>query len=98
MAGATEAGSETGRIELLLRRDGYDATRAWVERTLDIYRAATLPGRHGSDSSYRALFERSISEFEAWLATQPELAASHPAEGREDRGSASASRGQSAQT
>lgn len=61
--------SESERIAFLLRRDGYEATRAWVERTLNIYREAVQGGdRHAADARYRALFERSIEEFARWLA------------------------------
>jgi hypothetical protein len=88
MASEPTAGSEAARIELLLHREGYEATRVWVERTLNIYRAAIEPGQHGSDSSYRRLFERSIGEFEAWLATHQQHASNQPTEVREDRGSA----------
>jgi hypothetical protein len=80
---------------MLLRRDGYEATHAWVERTLSIYRAAIVPGQHGSDPSYRPLFERSILEFEAWLAANEERAVNHRAELHE--GSGAASHAQSAQ-
>ena len=60
---------EIERINYLLQRDGEKATRAWVERTLRIYReAVTKPGSHASNTTYRPLFEKAIHEFEEWLA------------------------------
>ncbi|MDQ3797759.1 MAG: hypothetical protein M3294_09415 [Pseudomonadota bacterium] len=60
---------EIERIDFLVRRDGKAAARAWVERTLAIYRAAIAkPGSHASSTTYRPLFEDSIRTFEAWLA------------------------------
>ena len=65
---AGNADSETGRINLLLERDGMEATRLWVERTLAIYRQAlTSPHSHASKKEYRLLFERSVEDFERWL-------------------------------
>jgi hypothetical protein len=62
---------EIERINYLLQRDGEKATRAWVERTLRIYReAVTKPGSHASNTTYRPLFEKAIHEFEEWLATR----------------------------
>jgi len=62
---------EAGRIRFLLERDGREATRAWVERTLAIYRQAlATPGSHASKPEYRPAFERSVAAFEAWLAGQ----------------------------
>jgi hypothetical protein len=64
---------EIERINYLLQRDGEKATRAWVERTLRIYREAiTKPGSHASNTTYRPLFEKAIHEFEEWLATRRE--------------------------
>lgn len=61
-------GQETQRICFLLERDGEEATRAWVERTLAIYRnAIQSPGSHASLADYRPSFEASITEFESWL-------------------------------
>jgi hypothetical protein len=61
-------GQETQRIQFLLERDGPDTTRAWVERTLAIYREAIQShNHHASLSDYRPSFEASIREFEAWL-------------------------------
>jgi len=60
--------AERERIELLLERDGREATRRWVERTLEIYEdAVDNPHSHGSAPTYRPLFERSIREFREWL-------------------------------
>jgi hypothetical protein len=62
---------EIERINYLIERDGEEAARAWVERTLRIYREAiTKPGSPASNATYRPLFEKAIREFEAWLATQ----------------------------
>ncbi len=60
---------EIERINFLIRRDGEAAARAWVERTLGIYRAAIAkPSSPASNSPYQPLFEDSIRTFEAWLA------------------------------
>ena len=62
---------ESDRIQFLLNRDGPEATRAWVERTVAIYRGLLcLPGSYTTDSTYRPRFEQSIREFEAWLTKQ----------------------------
>ena len=62
---------ESERIEFLLKRDGPKATRAWVERTLTIYRQALAdPRNYANDPSYQPLFERAVREFEEWLAGQ----------------------------
>lgn len=72
MPSLVDARPERDRIEFLLQRDGYEATRAWVERTLNIYRDALgKPGQHSVDTVYRPLFEKSIAEFEEWLAANP---------------------------
>jgi hypothetical protein len=72
MPSVADARPELERIEFLLNRDGYEATRAWVERTLNIYREAVgKPGQHSADTVYRPLFEKSIAEFEEWLASHP---------------------------
>jgi len=61
---------ESVRIEFLLRRDGYEATRTWVETTLHTYRSALeRPGSHARDPAYRPLFEKSVREFQQWLDT-----------------------------
>ena len=59
--------TERQRIEFLVRRDGIAAARAWVERTLKLYREAVVSPGHASTNEYRPLFEQSIRDFEAWL-------------------------------
>jgi hypothetical protein len=60
--------SEKQRIDLLVRRDGIREARAWVERTLKLYREAIASGAgHAATQEYRPLFEQSIREFEDWL-------------------------------
>lgn len=60
--------SEKERIELLVRRDGVEQARAWVERTLKLYREAIASASgHAATKEYRPLFEQSIREFEDWL-------------------------------
>ena len=67
----TDSRPESERIEFLLKRDGPEATRAWVQRTLAIYRdALRQPASHITDSLYRLRFEQAIREFEEWLAKQ----------------------------
>ncbi len=62
---------ESERIGLLLERDGLEATRAWVERTLAIYRQALADARnYANDPSYKPLFERAVREFEEWLGSR----------------------------
>ena len=64
----TDPRPESERIEFLLKRDGPEATRAWVQRTLAIYREALRhPASHTADSIYRPRFEQAIREFEEWL-------------------------------
>ena len=59
---------ETQRIAFLIERDGPKVTRAWIERTLAIYREAVKsPKSHASLPDYLPSFEASIREFEAWL-------------------------------
>lgn len=71
MASTTEPRPESERIEFLLKRDGVAATRAWVERTLAIYREALRdPKNYAVDPSYKPLFERALREFGEWLAGQ----------------------------
>jgi len=71
MTQPVEPRPESGRIALLLKRDGLEATRAWVERTVAIYRRALADPRHyANDSSYKPRFERAVREFEEWLAGQ----------------------------
>ncbi|MGQ0546897.1 MAG: hypothetical protein ACT4P3_16450 [Betaproteobacteria bacterium] len=60
--------SETQRIELLVRRDGVREARAWVERTLKLYREAIASrGSHAATGEYRPRFEQSVRDFEDWL-------------------------------
>jgi hypothetical protein len=62
--------SEKQRIELLVREEGIEKAREWVERTLKIYREAVAsPSSHASTKEYRPLFQQSIREFEEWLKT-----------------------------
>ena len=69
MTQAVEPRPESERIELLLKRDGLEATCAWVERTVAIYRRALVDPKHyANDSSYRPRFERAVREFEEWLS------------------------------
>ena len=62
--------AEASRIQFLLQRDGPEATRAWVSRTLRIYRES-LDNRasHVAAPEFRPLFEQAIRDFEAWLAS-----------------------------
>lgn len=51
-----------------MRRDGIEQARAWVERTLKLYREAIASsGSHAATKEYRPLFEQSIRDFEDWL-------------------------------
>lgn len=60
---------EAERIDFLLARDGRQATRAWVERTLRMYREELgRPTSYVSDAPYRPRFESAVREFEEWLA------------------------------
>jgi hypothetical protein len=60
---------ESERIEFLLRRDGLEATCAWVGRTLTMYRKElSRPGSYARDATYRPRFERAVREFDDWLA------------------------------
>lgn len=71
MAQTVEPRPESERIAFLLKRDGFEATRAWVERTVAIYRCALDDSKHyANDSSYKPRFERALREFEEWLAGQ----------------------------
>lgn len=58
---------EKERIEFLVRRDGVEQARAWVERTLKLYREAIASGSHAASPAYRPFFEQSIRDFENWL-------------------------------
>src|SRR6185312_6319830 len=64
MTSIAEVRPESERIEYLLRRDGYEKTRKWVERTIAIYRAELDHGHQGSDPGYRPRFEKAVREFE----------------------------------
>jgi hypothetical protein len=61
--------AESERIRFLVARDGEEAARAWVRRTLEIYRDA-LRNRssHATAPEFRPLFEQAVRDFEAWLA------------------------------
>lgn len=59
---------EAHRIKLLIDRDGMVAARAWVERTLCIYRKAVNDTRNwAATGDYKPTFEASIHAFEKWL-------------------------------
>lgn len=67
-----KARSELERIDLLLRRDGPEATRAFVQTTLHTYRGAlTRPEHYASSSHYRWRFEQAVQEFQQWLDEAP---------------------------
>ena len=71
MAQVVEPRPESERIAFLLKRDGLEATRAWVERTVAIYRRALAdPRSYANDSSYKPRFERAVRELAEWLAAQ----------------------------
>ncbi len=60
--------AEGRRIGLLLERDGPEATREWVERTLAIYRSAVLDRSHfASLPQYRPGYLASCADFRRWL-------------------------------
>lgn len=68
MTSLADVRPESQRIDFLLRRDGYEATRKWVERTIGLYRAEIGPrGSYATDATYRPRFEKAIREFEEWL-------------------------------
>ena len=68
----TGTSAEAGRIGLLVARDGEEATRDWVRRTLAIYRRAVLdPGHFASTGGYRARFLISCAAFRRWLRERP---------------------------
>ena len=63
-----KARSELERIEFLLHRDGYEATRNFVEVTLHTYRTALAqPDNYASTPHYRWRFEQAVNEFQHWL-------------------------------
>ena len=60
---------ESEHIDFLLQRDGPKATRAWVERTLTMYRKElSHPNSYACDVTYRPRFEKAVREYEDWLA------------------------------
>jgi len=62
---------EARRIQFVIERDGREAARKWVRETLQTYRdALNSPHSHAVTRHYRARFEQSIREFEAWLAEE----------------------------
>ena len=64
-----DANTESGRIQFLVKRDGVQAARIWIERTRDIYREALRqPVSYAAAEPHRSRFERAIREFEEWLA------------------------------
>lgn len=64
---------ERERIRFVVERDGDDAARQWVERTLKIYRSAIESAdSHASTAQYRSLFEDAIQTFEQWLSGEGE--------------------------
>lgn len=70
MTSSAEVRPESERIEFVLRRDGFEATRKWVERTVGIYKAALAEhGGYGNDPSYRPRLEKAVREFEEWLGS-----------------------------
>jgi hypothetical protein len=59
--------SEWDRIDFLVRRDGEEQARAWVERTLKLYREAIASRSPAATDAYRPMFEESIRVYEQWL-------------------------------
>lgn len=56
------------RIAFLVRRDGYEQARRWVERTLAIYlEAEKTPSSHVSKPEFRRQVEAEMEEFRTWL-------------------------------
>ena len=62
--------TEQSRIAFLVQRDGEEAARVWVERTLKLYREAIATKGHAAQPDYRPLFEESIRVFERWLQSK----------------------------
>ena len=63
---------ERGRIGLVLERDGPEATREWVKRTLGIYRRAVLDRSHfASTPAYKSMYVASCADFRRWLRLNP---------------------------
>ena len=68
-ATAARCKTEAVRIGFLLQRDGPAATRAWVKRTLGIYRHAVLDRRNfASAPDYRRRYLQSCADFRRWLS------------------------------
>jgi len=68
----TATGVEEKRIGLLLARDGEQATREWVKRTLAVYRRAVLDPKHfASTGEYRRRFLASCADYRRWLREHP---------------------------
>jgi len=64
---STDVRPESDRIDFLLRRDGLEATRTWVERTIGLYKAELARRGYCTDPVYRARFETAVQQFEYWL-------------------------------
>ena len=65
--------AEGRRIGLLLEREGPEATREWVKRTLAIYRRAVLDRSHfASLPEYRRGYLASCADFRRWLRMNPQ--------------------------
>ncbi len=63
---------EGRRIGLLLERDGPEAAREWVGRTLAINRRAVLDRSHvASRPEYRRGYLASCADFRRWLRMNP---------------------------
>ena len=63
--------AENNRIKFLIKRDGLEQARGWVESTLSIYREAVEnPKSHASKSEYKPVFQTAIKELSEWLETQ----------------------------
>jgi hypothetical protein len=59
---------EHHRIRFLVARDGAEAAREWVARTLDIYREVLrAESNYASLPEYRSQFEQAIGAFEDFL-------------------------------
>jgi hypothetical protein len=72
MSDLANARPESDRLAFIAQRDGPAAARDWAERTLGIYREAmNTPGSHAADAVFRPLFQKSVGEFEEWLAAKP---------------------------
>lgn len=60
---------EHERIRFLIERDGVEATRVWVARTLKIYREVLQnESSYAALPEYRARFEQAIRAYEDFLA------------------------------